>query len=286
VLRRRFLGMATGLLAGGAAGFAARAQGQVQTALRLSVHPYNSALALTAAHRPLFQYLERELQQPVEFYTAPGFEAYVASLMNGEYDITICPPHFALLAMEKNLYTAVAHYKTRLDPLLVVRSDSPFHAPADFAGKRIAMADKLALIRIVAVKWLADAGLVAGRDYQIIERPTHGASITATVLGEADAGLATTTAFKQVPVDIQQRLRLVSTGYQFPHLFTLVKGRQGNPLAERVKKALLGFTPELPEGREFFDKTAYRGFEPVRPEAITALKPLLEPTRDLVGTMR
>ncbi|GAB1393442.1 hypothetical protein MASR1M60_16050 [Rhodocyclaceae bacterium] len=252
----------------------------------MAVHPYNTALALMATHRPLFQYLEQSLQRPVEFYTAPSFEAYVTALLAGEYDIPISPPHFAMLGVEKGLYTPLAHFKTSLDPLLVVKNDSPYQRPADFAGKRIAMADKSALIRIVMVKWLADAGLVAGKHYQIMERPTHGASISATVLGDADAGLATSTALRQVPADLQQQLRTLPSGYKFPHLITLANRRLGESLVARIKMALLSFTIEQPEGKLFYEKTGYGGYDAVTASDLAALKPFLESTRQIVDGMR
>jgi len=280
--RRQFL--RASLFAGLAAACPlARAQ---NTPLRMAVHPYNTALALMASHRPLFQYLEHSLQRPVEFYTAPSFEAYVTALLAGEYDLPISPPHFAMLGVEKGVYTPLAHYRTRLDPLLVVKNDSPYQRPADFIGKRIAMADKSALIRIVVVKWLADAGLVAGKHYLIVERPTHGASISATVMGDADAGLATSTALRQVPADLQQQVRTLPSGYQFPHLLTLANRRLGDPLIARIKAALLAFKAEHPEGKVFFEKTGYGGFETITTSDLATLKPFLDSTRQIVDGMR
>lgn len=281
--RREFLRNGVGWALATATARSAWSQPQ---ALRMGVHPYNSALALIATHRPLFQYLETALQQPVEFYTAPSFEAYVNALMAGEYDIPISPPHFAMLAMEKGHYRALVHYRTRLDPLLAVPRDSRFHGPADFAGARIAMADKSALIRIVIIKWLADAGLVADRDYSIVERPTHGASIAATVQGEADAGVATSTAFRQVPPDVQMKLRTVPSGYRFPHLFTLGHQRLGSARLEQLKQALLAFTPDHPQGKLFFEKSSYGGFEPVMPQELDELRPFIEPTRKVLDGLR
>ncbi len=256
------------------------------TPLRMAVHPYNSALALMATHRPLFQYLEKTLNRPIEFYTAPSFEAYVESLMAGDYDIAISPPHFAMLGIEKGDYVPLVRYQTNLDPLLVVKNESAYLRPTDFAGKRIAMADKSALIRIVAVKWFADAGLIAGKHYQIVERPTHAASISATVMGEADAGLATTTAFRQIPLDIQQQLRVLQTGYKFPHLFTMAHRRLGDPLIAELKAALFAFTAKHPDGKVFFEKTAYGGYEPIAADELTALRPFIGPTRQIVNSMR
>lgn len=278
--RRKFL--AVSLLTGGLPLLAGRTGAQ-EPPLRMAVHPYNSTLALVSAHRPLQKYLEDTLERRVEFYTAASFDAFVSSLLAGEYDIAISPPHFAMLALEKGLYEPLVHYRTRLDPLLVVRKDSPIRDVADFAGKRIAMADRTAFIRIVTTQWLADAGLQGGRDYTVLERPTHGASIAATAFGEADAGLATSTALKQVPADIQARVRILPTGYRFPHLFTLASRRLGDGAIARLKTALLALTPAHPEGRMFFDKTGFGGYEAIGAEELASLRPFVGPTRRVLG---
>lgn len=251
-----------------------------QAPLKLATHPYAGTLSLISTHRPLQQYLSKSLQRPVDFFTAANFDAFVDSLMAGEYDIVLCPPHFAVLAMEKG-YLPLFHYRARLEPILAVRRDGPIKGPLDLRGKTIAMADRSAFIRIVIVRWLTDHGLVAGRDYRILERPTHAASMTAAVLGEADAGLATTTAIKQLVPDVQAQLRAVSSGLSFPHLFTLAHRRLGAAEIERVRAALQTFSESAPEGREFFAKSAYIGFEPVSQEALDSLRPYVETYRQM-----
>ncbi|WP_265947518.1 phosphate/phosphite/phosphonate ABC transporter substrate-binding protein [Dechloromonas sp. A34] len=256
---------------------AAPAAGQEVAPLRLAVHPYASTLALINTHRPLQQYLAARLGRPVEFYTAPNFDGFVDALLAGSYDIAISPPHFAVMAMDKD-YVPLVHYRSRLEPLLVVRSASPIRQPADFRGKQIAMADRTSFIRLVAVKWLADNGLIAGRDYQIVERPSHGATVAATAAGEVDAGLATATALKQLPSDLQQQVRIINTGQRFPHLFTMAHRRLGEPLIARLKSALLAF-PETDEGRQFMEKSAYLGYEAISAEEISVMKPYVETYR-------
>jgi phosphonate transport system substrate-binding protein len=262
-----------------AAALPARAA-EPQAPLKLATHPYASTLSLIATHRPLQQYLGKSLQRPVDFFTAASFDAFVDSLMAGEYDIVLCPPHFAVLAMEKG-YEPLLHYQARLEPILAVRRDGPVQGPRDLRGKTIAMADRSAFIRIVIVRWLADHGLKAGKDYRILERPTHAASMTATAMGEADAGLGTTTAFKQLVPDMQAQLRMVSSGLRFPHLFTLAHRRLGAAEIERVRAALLTFSTSAPEGREFFDKSAYIGFEAVSADELNSLRPYVEMYRQM-----
>jgi phosphonate transport system substrate-binding protein len=257
-----------------ASSFPAFAQQDAAAPLRLAVHPYASTLALINTYRPLQQYLSTVLGRPIEFYTAPSFEGFVDTLLAGGYDIVISPPHFAVMACEK-YYVPLLHYQTQLEPVLVVRADSKLNKPEDFRGKRIAMADRSAFIRLVTVKWLTDHGLEAGRDYQIDERPNHGASIAAAAMGEVDAGLATFTALKQLPPDLQQQVRAIGTGQRFAHLFTIAHRRLGETDIARIKKALLAF-PDTPEGRQFMEKTAFKGYEEIDADELRRLKPYVE----------
>jgi len=247
---------------------------QESAPLRLAVHPYASTLALINTYRPLQNYLATSLDRPVEFYTAPSFEGFVDTLLAGGYDIAISPPHFAVMASEK-YYVPLLHYQTRLEPLLVVRADSTLHKAEDFRGKRIAMADRSAFIRLVTVKWLGDHGLETGRDYRIVERPNHGAAISAAAMGEVDAGLATITALKQLPVDVQQQVRTIGTSLRFPHLFTLAHRRLGDAEIARIKQVLLAF-PDTDEGRQFMEKSGFKGFEEISAEELCSVTPYVD----------
>lgn len=279
-MRRRILGAGLSLFGLSLAAPFASAAGAAP--LRLGVHPYASTLTLINTFRPLQRHLAASLGQPVEFYTAASFDAFVDTLMSGGYDVVISPPHFAVMAMEKQ-YLPLLHFRTSLEPVLAVLNDSSYRRPQDFRGKRIAMADRTAFIRLVVVKWLADNGLQAGKDYQIIERPSHGASVGAVKAGEADAGLTTTTALRQLPGDLQQQVRPITTALRFPHLFTMANARLGDALVGRLRAALLAF-PATDEGRLFMEKTAFGGYEPISEEKIKVLRPYVDLYRQLAGS--
>ena len=255
------------------------ARAQANAPIKLAVHPYASTLALVNTYQPLQQYLEKSLQRPVEFYTAASFDAFSASLMAGEYDLVISPPHFALLAMEKD-HVGLLHFQSRLEPLLTVRQDSALRQPGDLRGKRIAMADRTAFIRIVITRWLADNGLIAGRDYQVMERPTHAGSLMAAVMGEADAGLTTATSLKQMAPDIKAQIRTISAGLKFPNLFLLAHRRLGDGDIEKVRKLLLDFD-KLSVGQEFFAKTGYIGLESIDEDDLRVLRPYVDAYRQI-----
>lgn len=249
--------------------------------IRLGIHPYAGTLALISAHKPLQQYLTGQLGRPVEFYTAPNFESFVDTLLAGGYDIAISPPHFAMLAMERD-YVPLVRYRSLLEPVLAVRKEAPFRRAEDFRGKRIAMADSSALIRIATVLWFAEHGLQVDRDYRIVERPTHSASVAAAAMGEAEAGVTTVEAMKLLPADVQAQLRVVGTGKRTPHLFTLANRRLGEAEIARIKRALLAF-PATEQGRQFMDSKAFKGYEEVTPEDLRDLQPYVDLYRRMSG---
>lgn len=271
MLRRSFMRVALGSALGAVLSGLAQAQAM---SLRMAVHPYNSTLALLSTHRPLTLYLGKALGREVEFFTAPDFDSYLNSLLAGEYDLAIAPPHFAVLAMQKG-YVPLFNYRLSLEPVLAVRVDSSLREAEDFRGKQIAMADPTAFIRIVMIKWLEDHGLRAGRDYRIIEKKTHGAAVASVTLGEADAGLATMTTLRQVPADIREQLRPVSSGLKLPHVVTMAHRRLGEAEIARIRKALLAF-PDAVEGREFFAQMGVGGYDALDAEDLRVLQPYVD----------
>jgi len=264
---------------------AARASAHA-TPLRMAAHPMVGPLALVAMHQPLQAYLEHSLQRRIEFRTSPNFRSYIESLLAGEFDLAIAPPHFALLAIEQGQYLPLARYAAWLEPLLLVRAQSPIQTARDLAGLRIAMAEPLAVMRLATVQWLAEAGLVAGQGYQIVERPTHAAALMAALHGDAEAGLANATTVRLQTAAVQAQLRSIPTGLRLPNLITLAHRRLGPALIERIRLALMAFTPTHPQGRVFFEPTAFQGFAAVSAEDLAILHPFLEPTLQLLETLR
>lgn len=250
--------------------------------LRLAVHPYASTLALINTHRPLVQYLSQNLGRTVEFYTAPSFDGFTSSLFDGDYDIAIAPPHFAVIAQDRKRYTIIVRYRAALEPLLIVRSDSGYRSISDLKGKRIAMADRTAMIRLVTLKWLAENGMRPDDNFQIVERPNHGAAVGAALAGEADAGLATEAALRQLPPNVQQLVRTIPTGQRYPNLFTLASRSLPEALVNRLRAVLLAFQ-NTPEGRQFMEQSGYLGYESVTEGDLRHVRPYADMYQRLSG---
>lgn len=248
--------------------------------LRFGILPFNSTLALMKTHQPLRLFLQARLGRPVEIFTAPDYLSFLQAQLQGQYDLMITPPHFGLMALEKG-YLPLLHYQARLEPILVVRKEDAANDPKGLQGRRIAMVNRYSFAAIAGQKWLSDKGMKLGADFSVVERPTHGAAMAAVAVGDADGAITTTTLLGQVPDDIRQRLRYISSGIRVPHVLTMVHKRLGNAEAHRIKEALKAFAA-APEGQVFFAETSYLGYEEITQDELAVFKPYMATLKQLL----
>jgi phosphonate transport system substrate-binding protein len=250
--------------------------------LRVGIMPFNSALALLKTHQPLRDHLQKSLGRPVELYTSTDYFTYINEVLDQRFDVLIAGPHFGVMSVDKG-YVPLLRYRAVLQPIFVVRADAGIRSVADLRGKRIGMSSRLSISSIGGARWLEEQGLQLGRDYQMIERATHGAAIAGVAVGELDAAMTTHTPLKQIPDDVRAKVTVLPTNINVPHLMTLAHRRLGKREIERIRAALVDFSERSPEGRTFFADTAYLGYEPVSDADIRALRPYVELTRKVMG---
>lgn len=279
VTPRRQLIMAT-VLSGLASIVGAASTAQGLPPLKMGIMPFNSTLALIKTHQPLIQHLESRLGRRIAVFTSADYFTYVNELLEGQFDLAIAGPHFGAMAQERGS-VILFRYKADLQPVFVVRADSPINGLESLRGKRVGLSSRLSISSIGGAKWLHDSGLKLDKDYELVERSTHGAAIAAVAVGELDAALTTFTPLKQIPDDVRAKIRVLPLDIHAPHLMTLAHSRLGTPEIERVRKALRDF-PDTTAGRSFFQETGYGGYVDVTQADIQALKPFLQLTVDMM----
>jgi phosphonate transport system substrate-binding protein len=252
-----------------------------QSALRLGIMPFNSTLALIKTHQPLRLHLEAALKRPVEIYTSADYAAFHRDSLAGAFDLLLTGPHFGVMCIDHG-YTALFHYKTSLKPIFVVGKEAGITGVDKLKGKRIGLSNRLSVSSIVGLRWLGEHGLQAGRDFEVLEKTTHGAAIAAVAVGDLDAALTTFTPLKQVPPDVRAKVSELPTTVQVPHLMTLAHNRLGPAQVEQVRAALQAF-PATPEGQAFFRDTGYQGYDPVGTADLKALQPYVPIVKQMMG---
>lgn len=258
-----------------------QARAQQPGSLRLGIMPFNTPLALMRVHQPLREHLQARLRIPVEIQTSPDFRRYVDDVLAGRFDLVILAPHFAVLAFEDAGYQPIVHYRNTLEPLLVVRRDSDIRRPADLRGRKVAVASALALVSIVGLQRLAQEGAAYPRSVGVEERGNHGSAIAAVAVGEADAALTVVTTLRQMPEDVQARLRTIDLGISLPHLVTMAHPRLSEARVRKIRAALESFQ-ETAAGRRFFAETAYGGYDDFDSKDVERLLPYAAVARQML----
>ncbi len=248
--------------------------------LKIGIMPFNSTLALIKTHQPLSRYLETQLGRHIAIHTSADYTTFVNELLGGQFDLAIAGPHFGSMAQQQG-WIPLFRYQADLQPVFVVRADSSIKKLEELRGKSIGLSGRLSISSIGGMKWLQDSGLTPHKDYQLVERTTHGAAIAAVAVGELDAALTTHTPLKQIPEDIRAKIKVLPLNIHIPHLMTLAHSRLGPQEIERIRGALRKF-PDTAEGREFFRETGYGGYVDVTPADIQALKPFVDITVQLM----
>lgn len=271
MIARRLFGAALGLWLG--AGICLAAD---QAPLTLGVMPFANTLALMKTHQPLRQHLEAALGRPVQMSTAPSYQEFVAATNRGDYDISITGPHFAVMAIDRG-HVPLVRYDLMLKPIVLVHKDSGIDDVAALRGKSVILSNRFAISAVLGIKWLAETGMEARKDYRLIEAATHSTAIMAVALKEQDAAITTYTPLKQIAPEFSSSLKVLEAPRSVPHLMTLASPKLNPAEFEALRKALLDF-PGTEGGRDFFTASGYRGYVVVTPEDIEAVRPLVPET--------
>lgn len=227
--------------------------------LVLGVFPHLTARQIVETYRPLAAMLEKHLQRPVIVYSAPDFKAFAARAGQGEYDILLTAPHLAWLARQKAGYRPLLKYAEPVRGLLVVKTDSPFDAPARLRGRTIAVADSIAVAVLAMQADLAAAGLRRKIDYRTAESGTHINAVMQVISGRADAAILGLPAYNLLPPNLRREVRILVKTAPLSSLMYLTHPRIREAEVQTIHTALLAFG-DSPAGRTFMRRGGYGGY--------------------------
>lgn len=253
--------------------------------LTFGVFPSMTAKQTVEAYRPLASALEKQLRRRVVIYSARDFKTFVARTRQGEYDILLTAPHLAWLARQDAGYRPLLKYAQPVRGLLVVKVDSPLAVPEDLRGRILATADTLAITVLASQAELAAHGLLPQVDYHALETGTHANAMMQVINGRADAAVLGLHAYKLMPDDMRQRLRVMLETPPLSSLMYLTHPRLRDHEAQAIRKALLDFAA-TPEGQTLMQHGGYGGFAPVDGNELRAFRPYALQAQELLRTTR
>jgi len=249
--------------------------------LKIGVLPYTDALKILTIHQPMKQFLETELNQKVEIYSASSYEKFFEDSKNGVFDMIITGPHFGLIHIE-NGFTPLFRYNTELKPVFVVLKDSPYSKVKDLKNTKIAMSNYLSVSSIGGIKTLIDEGFKNKRDFTLINSNSHTSAIKSVVLGEVDAAITTHTPIKQLTDEaMKSKIKVFESDFSMPHLFTIVHPKLSKEEVKTLKIALQNFEKSS-YGKDFFKKTDYKGYIQISKKDLEAVKPVIDETKEFL----
>jgi len=231
---------------------------QAAPVFTIGVLPVHSAWVLAERYEPLRAYLEKHLQQPVRIESAADFARFQTRTLNGDFDLTITPSHFARLAQKDAGFQPLAQFTPDHDALLVYSSDHPLAEVGDLRGKQLAVIDRLAVTVMATLSYLDAQGLEAGRDYRLAEHRTHASAAYSLVTGLSAAAVTTSQGMLQIPEYLRSKLVAQKHIADVPAFVFLARPDAPRAQVERLQKWLLEFPSEA-EGSDFLSHIGYTG---------------------------
>lgn len=241
-----------------------------ESPLRVVLLPFTNTMSLMEMYQPLREHLQGALGRPVHLFTAADFATHFRNVRDNDYDLAITGPHFGAWALDHGAQP-VLRYSPTLRPVLVVRADSPITAPEQLRGHVVALSNRLSVSSITGEAWLAQLGLNAGKEYRLMESPTHTTAIMAVVLGEADGAITTHTPVRQAPEDVRRAIREIESPAGVPHLFTIATPAMPAAEVARIKAALLAFA-QTDSGKAFLERSGYQSYRDISAKDLETLK--------------
>jgi phosphonate transport system substrate-binding protein len=247
-------------------------------AMEIGVFPNLSPKVIMTLYQPLRSFLEVELKRPVNIYSASDFRTFAQQTRAGGYDLLITAPHLARLAQNDDGYLPLFNYTRSLRAMIVVHKDSPITTLEGLRGQAVAIPDFLAVIPMMGVHLLREAGLKTEKDVTLEEAHTHNNAALQVQRRQAQGAIIGSAPYNQLPEDLKKDLRILAETSPIPNQFLLAGPRIKGAEAEKLKAALERFAAS-PEGAAFLKTNGFDGIRPAREADLKRMDPYVTELR-------
>ena len=244
--------------------------------LRLGTLPVVSIRTAYEIYRPLIDHLEKSLAlATIQLEVPPHFKGMYQRIQEDGFDLLISPPHIARLAQKKlGWQPLVIFLPEHHSVLLANETDGPANLEA-LRGTTIAVLDNSALVVMVMMDALAKKGLLANRDFKIIETRSYESSQIAVKQGIAQAMVFRSQGF--IDPNSRQRFKVLFEAGVLPGYVIIAAPGTNKVQLEKLRSQLLAFG-KTQEARPFMEKLGYDSITTASEEAMRRLDPYIEET--------
>lgn len=270
--RRHFLKLSLAMASMGLAPLAKAAD----KPLRLGTLPVVSIRTAYEIYRPLMEHLEKTLAlAPIQLEVPPHFKGMYQRIQENGFDLLISPPHIARLAQKKLGWHPLVTFQPEHQSVLLAQEAG---GPADLEALRggtIAVLDNSALVAMIMMDALAKKGLLANRDFKVLETRSYDSSQIAVKQGVAQAMVFRSQGF--IDTDTRDRFKVLFEAGIVPSYVIIAAPATSKTQLQKLRTQLLAFS-KTPAARPFMEKMGYEGMTAASEEAMRRLDPYLEET--------
>ena len=223
--------------------------------LVVGVSPQQSAGHLAEQWVPLLEEVGKRLGFVLTFRTAANEGQFESRVLAGEYDVVYASPVVYLAAAKKLGAQAVARQRQDEQGVLVVRTDSLLHGPADLRDRAVAFPAASAYgASVLTQAELYRQGVVIYARYQV----SDASVIRAVEEGWVDAGGVSARALANLPAETRSQLRVILSTRHFPAYPLFVLPRLGAARIAHLQAVLLSLDDDE-AGRAVLARASFLG---------------------------
>jgi phosphonate transport system substrate-binding protein len=250
--------------------------------IRIAVVPYLTANVLFKLFQPIREQLERDLNRPVELYTAPDIRTHLKRILKPDFDAVITAAHMGRMAQLDGGYMPVAGFESPLRGIVSVHKDSPIKTLKDVKGRSLSINDRLVLVSIVTLHDFESAGVKLS-DVKVISAVTQNSSLLSVAKGDVDAAITAIFTLNQIPEAQRQDIRTIHTTEKLPNVMFLANRRLSDEVTSAMQKSLLGFGKSS-AGEQFFASSGFNGIVPLSDAYMKTIDRYIPETRRILDS--
>ncbi|WP_302173063.1 putative selenate ABC transporter substrate-binding protein [uncultured Hydrogenophaga sp.] len=249
--------------------------------LRVTTIPEEAATEQIRKFTPLASYLEKQLGMKVEFTPVSDYPAAVEALVNKKVDLVwfggFTHVQANLRSGGKIIPLAQREEDTKFQSVFIAKTDSGIKTLADMKGKQVSFGSQSSTSgHLMPRSFLLQANINPEKDFaRIAYSGAHDATIASVVSGKVDAAALDITVWRKFVGENKVDTKAVDVFYTTPGYFNYnwsVHADMPAALREKVKAALIGLNPAVPEQAEILKLNRATRYIETKPENYKGLE--------------